>query len=42
MLEIHEVFDCNTSFAVRSVFLDLLKAFHQVLHQGLLYKLKSM
>ena len=40
--EIFEAFDCNPSLEVRAVFLDISKAFEQVWHEGLLYKLKSM
>ena len=37
-----EMFDCNPPLEVRSVFLDISKAFDKVWHKGLLYKLKSM
>ena len=40
--EIFEAFDCNPTFEVRSVFLDMSKAFNKVWHEDLLYKLKSM
>ena len=40
--EIFEAFDCNPSLEVRSVFLDISKAFDKVWHEGMLCKLKSM
>ena len=40
--EIFEAFDCNPPLEVRSVFLDISKAFHNVWHKGLLYKFKSV
>ena len=39
---IFEPFDCNPSLEVRSVFLDISKAFDKVWHKGLLYELKYL
>ena len=39
--EIFSAYDCNPSLEVRSIFLDISKAFDKVWHEGLLYKLKS-
>ena len=40
--EIFEAFDCNPPLEIRSVFLNISKAFDEVWHEGLLYKLQSM
>ena len=40
--EIFEAFDCNPSLEVRSVSLDISKAFDKVWYEGMLYKLKYM
>ena len=37
---IFEAFDCNPHLDVRSVYLDISKAFDRVWHDGLIYKLK--
>ena len=40
--EMFEAFDCNPTLEVRSVFLNISKAFDKVWHEGLLFKLRSM
>ena len=39
--EVHTNFDSNPFFDVRGVLLDISKAFSEVWHKGLLFKLKS-
>ena len=38
--EIHQAFDSTKSLEVRTVFLDILKAFDKVWHDGLMFKLE--
>ena len=40
--EIFEAFECNPTLEVRSVFLDISKAFDKMWHEGLLFMLSSM
>ena len=40
--EIHVSFDANPSLEIRGVFLDISKAFDQVWHERLIYKIKCM
>ena len=40
--EISKTFDCDPSLEVRSVFLDIPKAFEKPWHIGLFYKIKPM
>ena len=37
---IFEAFDCNPTLEVRSVYLNIFKAFDRVWHKGLVYKLR--
>ena len=37
---IFQAFDCNPTLNVRSVYLDISKAFDRVWHEGLVYKLR--
>ena len=38
--EIYASFDCNLPLDIRAVFLDISKAFDEVWHDGLIYKIK--
>ena len=40
--EVYKAFDLNPSLEVRGLFLDLIKAFDEVWHDGLMYKLKRL
>ena len=40
--EIVEAFDCNPTLEIRSVFLDISKAFDKLWHEDLLFKPRSM
>ena len=39
--EIYKSFDCNPPADTRGIFLDILKAFDKVWHEGLIFKLKT-
>ena len=39
--EIFKSFDCNENLEVRSVYLDMSKAFDKVWHEGIIFKLKQ-
>ena len=39
---IHTAFDCDVPKEVRSVYLDISKAFDKVLHEGLIFKLRQV
>ena len=39
--EIYKHFDCNPPAETREIFLDILKAFDKIWHEGLIFKLKT-
>ena len=39
---IHSAFDCDIPKEVRSVYLDISKAFDKVWHEGMIFKLKQV
>ena len=42
IVHIYSSFDCHPSLEVRSIFLDISKAFDRVWYEGLLYKIQSI